>query len=533
VNKYHAALGLLVLTMLNGCGGGGGGGGGNSTDSNYGGPGTNTVSGTVMFKGAPMAGVTVTAFMTNSNSVFETTTTDANGNYSFKDIPSPAKGGVIPDVQFWPTKTGYAFYPSLSGTAATPLSNYQWNAPPQTWLANTGAAVTRAGYNGQFTNADGGPGMIFDVIDLQSNTGNNITGAGFTAYDGSNPLVSLPITGQTTSYAAGDDGALQKGVAASSTRFADNGDGTITDKLTGLIWLKNAGCLAPAFWANAVTEVNQLASGACGLSDGSSAGQWRMPNLIELESLIDVSASNPALSAANPFANVSNGIYWTSTTYYGGEGGSPNAWAIRLSDGRYMNDGFSNAKATASNAVWAVKGKGGGAVTLQATGAYVPFAANDDGSVRNGPALPWPRMRDNGNGTMTDTVTGLIWLKQANCINATWNGALAQIASLASGQCGLSDSSTAGQWRMPNRNEMQSLADRAQNNMADSFDTTFTGKTGIPTQPAAFSSFVGFQYYWTSSTNAANILEAWTVFSCDYGVYDQPKTNMGYALAVR
>src|SRR5262249_13150010 len=114
-------------------------------------------------------------------------------------------------------------------------------------------------------------------------------------------------------------------------------------------------------------EVTQLADGACGLSDGSTAGKWRLPNLNELESLIDVAASAPALSIGNPFDHVSSDIYWTSTSYFGGEGGSPKAWTIRLSDGLYMNDSTSNVKATANNGVWAVKGTLGGAIQLQAT----------------------------------------------------------------------------------------------------------------------------------------------------------------------
>ena len=50
----------------------------------------------------------------------------------------------------------------------------------------------------------------------------------------------VPKTGQTTIYAAGDDGALQKGVAWPTPRFTDNDNGTVTDNLTGLIWMKNA-----------------------------------------------------------------------------------------------------------------------------------------------------------------------------------------------------------------------------------------------------------------------------------------------------
>jgi hypothetical protein len=49
-------------------------------------------------------------------------------------------------------------------------------------------------------------------------------------------------TGQTMSFAAGDDGDIKAGVPFPSPRFTDNGDGTVTDHLTGLIWLKNAYC---------------------------------------------------------------------------------------------------------------------------------------------------------------------------------------------------------------------------------------------------------------------------------------------------
>ena len=71
-------------------------------------------------------------------------------------------------------------------------------------------------------------------------------------------------------------------------RLIDNGNGTVTDNLTGLIWLKNANCtntvggVAKAngylSWANALTWSNNLANGNCGLSDGSSAAgnQWHL-----------------------------------------------------------------------------------------------------------------------------------------------------------------------------------------------------------------------------------------------------------------
>jgi hypothetical protein len=335
------------------------------------------------------------------------------------------------------------------------------------------------------------------------------------------------------SYATGDDGSAAKGVAWPATRFTDNQDGTVTDHLTGLIWLKNAGCFGPAFFATALTDVNQLASGACGLKDGSKAGDWRMPNINELESMVDVSQSNPAIPAASPFTNVSNAIYWSSTSYFGGETESPYAWTIRMSDGRYVNDSASNVKTTSNNAVWAVKGNGGETIKLQSTGQYVTYATSDDGSIQAGVLPTFERWIDNGNGAITDTVTGLIWLKQADCIHQDWADAIAAANALASGQCGLADGSAAGAWRMPNRNELQSLSDRMENNHADFFDATYLNLDGTVFRPPIFTNFMVSEYYWTSTTDAADTTEAWTVFSCDYGVYDTPKANIGYTLAVR
>jgi hypothetical protein len=62
-------------------------------------------------------------------------------------------------------------------------------------------------------------------------------------------------TGQSTSFAEGDDGDIQAGVSFPTPRFKDNKNGTVTDKLTGLIWLKDASCLLGT-WANALAAVD-------------------------------------------------------------------------------------------------------------------------------------------------------------------------------------------------------------------------------------------------------------------------------------
>ncbi len=146
-------------------------------------------------------------------------------------------------------------------------------------------------------------------------------------------------TGQTTSYGSGDDGGLGKGVDWPNPRFTDNGNGAVTDNLTGLVWLKNANCFGKKTLSEALSESNSLANGACGLSDGSSAADWRLPNIKELYSLIDLGFTNPALSntagtgkwtAGVPFTNVRSGIYWSSTTYVNP---TPSAWFVSLNLG--------------------------------------------------------------------------------------------------------------------------------------------------------------------------------------------------------
>jgi hypothetical protein len=121
----------------------------------------------------------------------------------------------------------------------------------------------------------------------------------------------------------GEDGEFQTGAAVAS-RFTDNGNGTVTDNLTGLIWLQEGNCIQffsgdPAVsnarpWVAALAAVAQLAGGHCGLADGSAAGDWRLPNLRELQGLVDYSQIDPTLLPGHPFSDTLFGFYWSSTT---------------------------------------------------------------------------------------------------------------------------------------------------------------------------------------------------------------------------
>ncbi len=158
----------------------------------------------------------------------------------------------------------------------------------------------------------------------------------------------VAATGQITSYAGSDDGALQRGVASPSPRFTDNGDGTVTDNLTGLIWLQDANCFGQNTWANALAASSSLASGSCGLTDGSSAGDWRLPNVRELMSIVDFGQFNPSVPSVHPFTGVQADHYFTSTTIFFG---TTEIWNISLVTGFVFNG-----SKTALNYVWPVRG---------------------------------------------------------------------------------------------------------------------------------------------------------------------------------
>ena len=151
--------------------------------------------------------------------------------------------------------------------------------------------------------------------------GREVTGMGVISIA---TVALVGTTGQTQTHATGDDGDLERGVTWPTPRFTDNGNGTVTDNLTGLIWLKNADCFGLRSWANALTDANGLAHGSCGLTDGSSAGDWRLPNARELQSLVHYGFSNPVVpntagtgqwAEGDPFTGVQSYYYWSSTTY--------------------------------------------------------------------------------------------------------------------------------------------------------------------------------------------------------------------------
>ena len=156
----------------------------------------------------------------------------------------------------------------------------------------------------------------------------------------------------------------------SGNRFVDCGNGTVTDTDTGLIWLKDANCFGNQDWGSSEASTAGLADGQCGLTDNSSAGNWRLPTLRclsgsgcdvagttgELASIFAPSCPAPQVpdtagtgcwSEGNPFSGLRSYL-WSSTKsqYNGGYW-----WFVNLDNG-YV----SGAHGGSSLGMWPVRG---------------------------------------------------------------------------------------------------------------------------------------------------------------------------------
>jgi hypothetical protein len=116
------------------------------------------------------------------------------------------------------------------------------------------------------------------------------------------------------------------GTLSALGRWCDNGNGTVTDMTTGLVWLKKADCGGKKKWEDctdhddAHTRAGILYAGATGadLSDGSVVGDWRFPTKSELYALTHGTEAIRCDSGPCDlygFTGVKSAYYWSSTTY--------------------------------------------------------------------------------------------------------------------------------------------------------------------------------------------------------------------------
>jgi hypothetical protein len=164
---------------------------------------------------------------------------------------------------------------------------------------------------------------------------------------------ALPATGQKDCYGVvedqswvvvpceaaeipGQDGAYQAG-CPNEGRYVDNGDGTVTDTCTGLMWQKDTadvngdGLVSPE-WDGGDAVIWRDALEYCEGLSFAGHDDWRLPNVRELQSIVDYGRFDPAI---DPVFGALFGYYWSSSTY---ADNPDSAWIVSFNDGYVLVD---------------------------------------------------------------------------------------------------------------------------------------------------------------------------------------------------
>ena len=262
----------------------------------------------------------------------------------------------------------------------------------------------------------------------------------------------------------GQDATYLKGVTMS---YTDNGDGTVTDNNTGLMW-QQVPSTSNFTWQEAVDYCDDL--------ELSGYDDWRIPNLKELFSISDFNTGWPYIDT--DYFNLASGEvtkdeqFWSSNYYVGVtvEGGSNAAFGVNHVTGHI--------KAYSATSSGAIGGK------------YVRAVRGGDYGTNN--------FTDNGDGTISDSNSGLMWAQDDGGVELDWENTLlyAKTSELA----GYTD------WRLPNVKELQGIVDYSysptatnSSNIGPAINPLFScTKLSSDVQEAGYSDDYG--YYWTGTS---------------------------------
>ncbi len=280
--------------------------------------------------------------------------------------------------------------------------------------------------------------------------------------------------------------------------YKDNSDGTVTDLNTGLMWQKIPDLSDKKTFNEAVTGANMLSL--------ANYNDWRLPSIKELYSLINFNGSGfsqkPYIDTNYfdfRFGDESKGErlidaqYWSSTEYVGTTmNGEATVFGVNFADGRikgYPRD----------------LGRRGETNTQ-----FVRY-------VRGNPNYGKNLFVDNGDGTITDTATGLMWQKVDDGMTRNWQEALSYAENLE--LAGHDD------WRLPNAKELQSIIDYSR-----SPDATDPSKQGPAIDPS-FGITDNESWFWTGTTHldaARPEAAVYIAFGQAFGYMEDPRGNKQY-----
>ncbi len=249
--------------------------------------------------------------------------------------------------------------------------------------------------------------------------------------------------------------------SGTSPSYTNNGDGTITDNNTGLIWAQDQSSSTMP-WSQASQYCESLTTG--GYDD------WRMPTLKELWSIRDFSTGWP----------------WIDTDYFNltGDGTQMNQHHSWTSDQYLVESEYQNEQVQ-GNPYWIVN-DWTGHIKAMSGARYVR-------AVRGNTTYGINEFVDNGDETVTDNATGLMWSQDDNGEYLYWKEALAyaEAATIA----GYDD------WRLPNIKELQSIADNSVTEIP-AMDTSVFNLTEVTNMVDGTIEQVNYPFYWSSTSNS-------------------------------
>ena len=279
------------------------------------------------------------------------------------------------------------------------------------------------------------------------------------------PKTGEPFDGQDAQY------------AGHRPKYLDNGDGTISDMVTGLMWTRDPGEERISFYqATAGAETCRVG----GYTD------WRLPSIKELYSLIQFNGTDPDprndnIDSLRPFID---------HRVFGFRYGDPN-------EGRRIIDAqFASSTLYVGDIMNGREGMFGVNFADGRIKGYATRSPRGDGHlyalfVRDNPEYGINKFKDMGNGTIMDEATGLTWLKVDSGEGMDWKAALDYAESMEF--AGYSD------WRLPSAKELQSIIDYGR-----SPDTTDSAAIDPVFQATAIENEDGkkdYGWYWTSTTH--------------------------------
>ena len=236
----------------------------------------------------------------------------------------------------------------------------------------------------------------------------------------------------------------------------------IVDNNTGLTWAKSPSS-SEYTWDNRATPCNNL--------NGTNYGEksnWRVPSLLELQTIVDTSRYNPATNSN--FGVSARYDLWTDNAF---EGNSSYSWSFSP----YVGDSYPKYTKTSTLKVLCVSGN------KMEKGVFTSQTINN-------------------HIIVTDSTTSLMWQKEY-ATGKSWQQALKYCED--STYAGYSD------WRLPNKNELASLSN---------YDKSSVPYSYFPGMPS------NYFWFWSSSTCIGDLAAAWGV-DFELGVYCKDKTNAG------